>query len=90
VQNSITPNLRRIEKALNNLPKEAYDVFKSATPVKTGNARSKTKLKGDTITANYAYATELNDGKSKQAPNGMVEPTTKFLDKRIKQIMRKK
>lgn len=85
----ISGDLARIQRDLDNLPEEAFDVFRDATPIDKGNARNKTKLKRDTIVADYPYAVRLNDGYSRQAPDGMVEPTIKFLNKRVKQIFRK-
>jgi hypothetical protein len=90
VVNNITPSATRIQNALAKLPNEAYKVFKDNTPIKTGNARRKTRLSGDTIRADYNYAQKLNEGYSKQAPQGMVTPTEKFLRKRIREILRGK
>lgn len=90
VKNLMTPELRRMQKGLDKLPNEAYNVFKDETPVKTGNARRRTRLQGEAIKADYPYATELDAGKSRQAPEGMVKPTEEYITKRIKQIMRKK
>lgn len=90
VKNLVTPSLRRINSALDKLPAEAYKVFKEETPIKTGNARRRTRLQGEEIKADYNYATELDDGKSRQAPDGMVKPTERYITKRVNQIMRKK
>jgi len=90
VKNAMTPELRRMRGALDKLPKEAYEVFKDETPIKTGNARRRTRLQGENIKADYPYATELEAGKSRQAPEGMVKPTEQYITKRVKQIMRKK
>lgn len=90
VKNQVTPSLKRIHQALDKLPAEAYRVFKEETPIKTGNARRRTRLQGEEIKADYPYATELDDGKSRQAPDGMVKPTEEYITKRVKDIMRKK
>lgn len=90
VVDNITPSTTRIQNQLARLPQEAYKVFKDNTPIKTGNARRKTRLSGDTIRADYPYAEKLNEGYSKQAPQGMVTPTEKFLRNRIREILRKK
>lgn len=90
VKNVMTPELRKMQKGLDKLPSEAYDFFKDETPIKTGNARRRTRLQGEAIKADYPYATELDDGKSRQAPEGMVKPTEEYITKRVKQIMRKK
>lgn len=90
VSNNITPSIKRIQNALSNVPKEAYEVFKSATPAQSGNARKRTRLLGNKIVADYPYATELDAGESQKAPEGMSKPTTDFITKRIDQIMRRK
>ena len=88
-KDAVTPSLKRLKKELAALPREVYNYWVSVTPIDTGNARRKTKLVGDTIHANYAYADRLDEGYSKQAPNGMTEPTNKFIEKRIRQMLRK-
>ena len=96
VTNNIPKQNRRINMRLKNLPKEAYNFFKSITPIKTGNARNKTKLSGQTIQANYPYAEVLDKGRhmtnrgmrgSDQAPQGMSKPTEEFIKQRIAQIL---
>ena len=89
-KDAITPSLRRIAGSLDKLPGEAYDVFKEETPIKTGNARRRTRLQGESIKADYNYATELDAGKSKQSPEGMSKPTEEYITKRVKDIMRRK
>lgn len=87
---NITKFVDNMQKELNGLPDEAYAVFVKNTPVKTGNARRKTRQKNDTIEANYPYAGRLDDGYSKKSPKGMVEPTVEHIEKRIKQIAKGK
>ena len=73
-----------LEKAFNkDLPKHAFDVFKSITPYKTGNAKSKTYLQGNEIHGSYPYAERLDNGYSSQAPRGMTEPTLAEIDRFI-------
>ena len=86
---NITPKLEKMRRQMDALPREAYKVFKDETPVKTGNARRKTKYRKDTIVADYPYAQRLNEGYSKQAPKGMWEPTLKYIKRRMREIMRK-
>jgi hypothetical protein len=90
VANNLTPSLRRIKGALDKLPAEAHRVFKDETPIKTGNAKRRTRLQGEAIKADYDYATQLDAGKSRQAPEGMSKPTEEYITKRIRAIMRKK
>lgn len=94
------PNvLKTIKQKLANLPREAHKEFLNNTPVATGNAKNKTKLRGNTIAANYSYAGVLDKGRhmtnrgmrgSNQAPQGMSKPTLKFIKNRIAQIVRGK
>jgi hypothetical protein len=86
-RNTFPAASRRIRRALDKLPDEAYDVFRDETPIRTGNARSKTRLRGDVINANYPYAGRLDNGYSRQSPRGMVAPTIEFLRKRVRQII---
>lgn len=87
VRDNITAHVNKMKRSLAGLPKEAYHEFVAVTPVRSGNARRRTQLSGQTIEANYAYAKRLDNGYSRQAPRGMTEPTEKFLKKRIKQIL---
>ena len=86
-RNTFPAASRKIRRSLNKLPDEAYDVFRDETPIRTGNARRKTRLRGDVIDANYPYAGRLDDGYSRQSPMGMVQPTLQFLRKRVRQII---
>jgi hypothetical protein len=85
----IVKRINQLEKALdpNNLAREAYDYFKGITPiarVNGGNARRNTRLSGNEIQADYAYAQRLDDGYSPQAPRGMTKPTEKFIQEYIR------
>ena len=91
--------IKEIKKELKKVPQEAYDFFVKATPIKTGNARRKTKLKNGVIQADYAYAEVLDKGRhmttrgargSDQAPEGMTKPTEKFIQDRVNKIFRGK
>lgn len=88
VNDGITASLRRIQSELDKVPQQMYNFWVKTTPKKTGNARRKTVLKNNEIQAKYPYAQRLDEGWSKQAPNGMSEPTEKFVTDRINKIMR--
>ncbi len=90
IKNKMTPSLLRIEKLLANVPTEAYKEFVKQTPIRSGNARRRTKLSGQIINASYDYAKKLDEGFSKQAPQGMTKPTEQFIKKRIAAILRGK
>jgi hypothetical protein len=89
IKNTMTRSLQKLQKEMSTLPKETYDFWVAQTPKKTGQARNKTNLKGDTIVANYAYAKKLDEGYSQQAPKGMSKPTEKFLQELLKRKIRK-
>jgi len=89
VKNNITPSLKRIQTKLDGLPKLAYNEFVKNTPVRNGNARRKTKLQKDTIVADYPYAKRLDEGYSKQSPQGMSKPTEEVIKIQLDKIMRK-
>tara|TARA_R110002126_G_scaffold189105_1_gene337405 strand:+ start:505 stop:792 length:288 start_codon:yes stop_codon:yes gene_type:complete len=88
--NTMSSSLKRIQKKLAQVPKEAFKEFVSDTPIRSGNARRKTKLKGKTIVADYPYAKRLDEGYSKQSPDGMTKPTEAFIKKRVAQILKGK
>lgn len=89
-KNTIDLSIRRIQSQLDRLPAEAFNFFVKTTPKDTGNARRKTKLVGrKTIDANYPYASRLDRGWSKQAPQGMTKPTERFITQRLNKIIRK-
>lgn len=90
IKDNITSSLQRINKQISNLPKEAFTQFVKDTPIRSGNARRKTKLSGNKIIAGYNYAQKLDEGFSKQAPEGMTKPTEQFIEKRMAEILRKK
>jgi hypothetical protein len=95
----ISQMLSKMKKELNNIPKEAYQFFLKQTPVRSGNAKRNTKLKGNTIQANYQYAEVLDKGRhmtsrgmrgSEQAPQGMTKPTEEFIQQRVDKIVKGK
>lgn len=87
-QDQITPSLTEMAKGINKFPAKALVKVKQLTPVKTGNARSHTVLQNNkTITGNYTYAGALNDGKSRQAPQGIVTPFIPWADAEVLKII---
>ena len=69
---------------------DAERFFTSKTPIRSGNARKNTDLKNTTtILADYAYADRLDNGWSRQAPNGMTDPTIEFIERKINEAVRK-
>lgn len=90
LNDAMTASLRRVQSDLDKLPAQAFDFWVKITPKDTGNARRKTRLENRrVINADYPYAVPLDQGWSKQAPKGMSEPTDKFIQRRLKTILRK-
>lgn len=82
-----------ITQALKDIPDgvmtRAGKYFKKITPRDKGYARRNTTYSESGIKANYAYAHRLDTGWSKQAPDGMSDPTSEYIDKLIDQNVRK-
>lgn len=90
IDDGITPVLKGMRQQLQNYPRDAEREFKALTPVDTGRARRNTRLVGnDTIEANYPYAVPLDQGHSRQAPQGMTKPFEKWVRGKLKQIFGK-
>ena len=89
-KNNITGNIAKKIKLLDRVPSQAYTFFKAITPIRSGNARRSTSLSKDIIHAQYPYADRLDQGYSRQAPNGMSKPTKAFIKKTVDTIIRKK
>ncbi len=73
-----------------NLVNKAYPVFIGETPVRSGNARNRTKKTANAINANYPYAKRLDDGWSRQSPEGMTKPTIEYLRDYIRKTLASK
>ena len=87
------------------LVKEMVAEYKKNTPKASGNARSKTKRKGNSVIGDYGYAGVLDDGLfpnppkagtgktsggySTQAPKGMAEPTLKYVESQLEAFIKR-
>ena len=80
---SFNRQMAQLTKAIASLPKDAHAEFVKNTPIRTGNARRNTRLQGNEIVANYNYSQELDDGRSRQAPEGMVKPTEEWIQEEV-------
>lgn len=98
IQDKITGDITKLKKELSDVPKAAITEYQKLTPKKTGNARRKTTLKGNSIQANYPYAEVLDAGRgnrdgqmrgSTQAPKGMTKPWEQWLQKHLDKIMKR-
>lgn len=87
-------NTREFDRLMNKLESSVTDAFdntgtnfKNITPVRTGNARNRTKHSKDKIEANYPYAARLDEGYSRQAPQGMTEPSINYFVKTLQRLL---
>lgn len=88
-KNTVTLSITRIQRDLGVLPQQAFDFWVKTTPIRSGNARRRTRLRGNVIDANYPYAVPLDQGSSSQAPQGMTGPTEKFIQQQLRRTIRK-
>lgn len=74
--------MKKLEEVPQLSMKNTFPYYKQKTPVKSGNARNKTKVNLNQlkIRSNYAYAGRLDEGWSKQAPNGFTDPAIEYLE----------
>jgi hypothetical protein len=82
----IIKRLNEIKGQLNEekLAEEGFQYFRKITPFRSGNAKRNTFRNDDTIQADYPYARRLDSGYSRQAPDGMTQPTVAFIKDYIK------
>jgi hypothetical protein len=89
ISGTINRDLEKIKRDLKAYPQEALTEFKKLTPIRSGNARRRTNLRGSEIQADYPYAGRLDSGWSNQAPDGMTRPFARWLERKVKQIFGK-
>lgn len=85
--NSYERRARQLNRFLDALPRRMHEKFRETTPRRTGNAQSKTELRGTDIVADYPYAVRLEkEGWSRQAPEGMSEPTIEWVRSELRKL----
>lgn len=89
VKSNIAKAMAEYSKIASTVAKKTYTYFKEETPIRSGNARRNTRLKGQTIEANYNYAGKLDEGYSKQAPEGMTKPSIDYMEKTFNEEVKK-
>jgi hypothetical protein len=83
---NILKRFKEIENASQpkTLAQIAFKTWVDYTPIASGNARRRTKLKNTEIHADYAYALRLDQGWSNQFKGqGMSKPTLKEIQKYV-------
>lgn len=89
VKSNVAKAMAGYSNVAKEVAKKTYTYFKAITPERTGNAKRKTRLKDQTIEANYNYASKLDEGYSKQAPEGMTGPSIDFMEKTFNEEVKK-
>ena len=86
-----TERIKQVMKIIDpvNLINVGYPVFIKNTAVRTGNAQRKTTKQSTEIHAKYPYAKRLDNGWSKNKPEGMTKPTIKEIRDYIKKELGK-
>jgi len=79
---------KRLDRGIEEMSEDLKDYLKDETPVDTGYAKSRWRLRRDSISNDADYIDVLEDGWSKQAPKGMLKPALnklrrKWRNKRI-------
>lgn len=77
--NNIGRHAKREIRKLERVPRQAYNEFVRLTPKRSGNAKRNTNFSNDSIRGDYNYVNRLNDGYSKQRPEGMTDPTIDYI-----------
>jgi len=92
-KNDIKQLQKDIAEAIEESMKDTYKFYRKATPVRSGNARNKTKYRETSrsynIESRYDYAGPLDAGSSKQAPKGFTTPSFNFLKDQITKKFKK-
>jgi hypothetical protein len=83
-------DLKGLDKLVDNAWRETGRHFREITPRKSGNAQRNTLYNSGTktISAEYPYGAVLDDGRSKQATQGMSNPSFDFFDASLDRIFR--
>ena len=83
---NIQRRIRTVTQRLNQLPGEFHREFVDNTPIDTGTARRKTELKSNSVVADYDYSVRLQEGYSRQARDGMRDPTIETIRRRLSNL----
>lgn len=87
-QSAFNRILDKIDKGCHRAWSDTGKYYKTITPIDSGNAKRNTQHTQKRIIANYAYAGRLDEGWSKQAPNGMTDPAIEAFDEFIENRLR--
>jgi hypothetical protein len=79
---------RDIERLMEDAKNRTVEVARANTPIKTGRARNNwagnQTSQGFEVENSVPYIEQLDKGKSRQAPNGIIKPTVRTMTGYIK------
>lgn len=85
-RSKIRARLQTLGRKVDQIKDFAHSEFQKTTPIRTGNARKNTNRVNVGIEANYDYANKLNNGYSRQAPEGMTTPTVEAIQAYVRRM----
>lgn len=83
---------KEVEALFSRLGKNTLAIAKQNTPIRSGRARrswtEKPTKSGFEVKNSVPYIEQLEKGRSKQAPRGIIKPTTRSVSRKISQTGR--
>lgn len=81
--NVFEKRMKKLEELPHLTMDKSFNTYRNTTPIRSGNARNKTKQNKLKFRSNYPYAGRLDEGWSKQAPKGFSDPTIDYIEEFI-------
>ena len=80
------PNFVRdaVKQVIENVMEDLEPIVRKNTPIDTGLARRSWRLRGDKLRNQQPYIVRLDEGHSRQSPDGIAEPSFKELNANFK------
>lgn len=78
----------RLEDISREIMPAVLDKFREETPIRSGRARRSTRRQDQRVIADYPYAERLDQGASRQAPDGMTQPTIEFIEREFEKRLK--
>ena len=90
--NNFVALTKAVEDMFANVGQNTLKLAKQNTPIRSGRARKswtqESTKSGFEVKNNVPYIEQLEKGRSKQAPRGITQPTTRAVSRRISQTGR--
>jgi hypothetical protein len=83
---------QEVQKVFSRIAQNTLEIAKQNTPIRSGRAREswtqKPTRSGFEVQNSVPYIEQLEKGRSKQAPQGIIGPTTRAVNRKITQTSR--